>query len=177
LATIAERSSFVGYALPGVVVALSLVFFGARVLAPLYQTHAMLTFGYVVLFVPMAVGALRTSILQVSPSLEEASRSLGRGWWATVRLVVLPLVRPGVMAGFALVFLTVMKELPATLLLAPIGFDTLASEMWNAAAGGFFARAAAPALMLILLSSVPLAVLVARDARREQGYGRRDGSP
>lgn len=165
LAAFAERSSFSGYALPGVVVALSLVFFGSRVFPAVYQTPSLLTFGYVVLFLPMAVGALRASILQISPSLEEASRSLGRSWWSTVRLVVAPLVRPGAAAAFALVFLTVMKELPATLLLAPTGFDTLATEMWNASSEGFFARAAAPALLLVLLSSVPLAILVARESR------------
>lgn len=164
LASFTERSSFVGYALPGVVVALSLVFFGARVVPAVYQTRALLTFGYVVLFLPMAIGALRTSLLQLSPSLEEASRSLGHGWWTTLWRVVVPMVRPGALAGYALVMLTVMKELPATLLLAPIGFDTLATQIWGASAEAFFARAAAPALMLVLLSSVPLAVLVTRES-------------
>lgn len=166
LATFTERSSFTGYALPGVVVALSLVFFGARVVPAIYQSPPLLTFGYVVLFLPMAVGSLRASILQVSPSLEEASRSLGRNWWGTLRRVTVPLVRPGAAAAFALVFLTVMKELPATLLLAPTGFDTLATEIWNASSEAFFARAAAPALLLVVLSSVPLAVLIARESRQ-----------
>lgn len=165
LAKAVERSSFVGYALPGVVVALSLVFLGSRALPAVYQTRGLLVFAYVVLFIPMAVGSLRASILQVGPQLEEASRSLGRGWWATLRLVVVPLVRPGVVAAVALVFLTVMKELPATVLLAPIGFDTLATQVWNASSEGFFARAAAPALFLVLLSSVPLAILTARESR------------
>ncbi len=163
VAALTERASFAGYALPGVVVALALVFFGARLVPAVYQTQTLLTFAYAVLFLPMAVGALRSSILQVSPSLEEASRALGKGWWGTLRGVVLPLVRPGAVAAFALVFLTVMKELPATLLLAPTGFSTLATQIWNASSEAFFARAAAPALMLVLFSSVPLAVLVARE--------------
>ncbi|HVM39220.1 MAG TPA: iron ABC transporter permease [Acidimicrobiia bacterium] len=161
-----ERASWLTHALPGVVVALSLVFFGSRAVPAVYQTRTLLVLAYVVLFLPLAVGSLDTSLRQVSPSLEEASRSLGAGRFETFRRVLLPLVRPGVAAGLALTFLTVMKELPATLLLAPTGYTTLATEIWNASAEAFFARAAAPALLLVLLSSVPLAVLVTRQSRR-----------
>jgi iron(III) transport system permease protein len=158
-----ERASFTGYALPGIVVALSLVFFGARYVTPLYQTQALLVFAYVVLFLPQAVGSIRASLLQISPSLEDAARSLGSTAMGAVRSIVLPLARRGAFAGGALVFLTAMKELPATLLLAPTGFDTLATEIWDASSEAFFARAAGPALVLVLLGSLPLAVLVARE--------------
>jgi iron(III) transport system permease protein len=167
LSNLIERASYTGFALPGVVVALSLVFFGARVVPAVYQTRTMLVFAYVVLFLPQAVGALRSSLLQVPPSLEEASRLLGRRRLATARLVVLPLVRPGALAGLALVFLTCMKELPATLLLAPTGYSTLATQVWNATSEAFFGRAAAPALALVLLSSLPMALLVLRESERE----------
>ncbi len=163
LSRLVERASYTGYALPGVVVALALVFFGARVEA-IYQTRTLLVFAYVVLFLPQAVGAVRTSLLQVNPSLEEASRLLGRSPVATTRAVVLPLVRPGALAGLALVFLTCMKELPATLLLAPTGYDTLATQVWNATSEGFFGRAAGPALALVVLSALPMALLVMREA-------------
>ncbi len=166
LSRLVERASFTGYALPGVVVALSLVFFGARVVPAVYQTRTLLVFAYVVLFLPQAVGAIRGSLLQVNPSLEEASRLLGRSRAATTRAVVLPLVRPGVLAGLALVFLTCMKELPATLLLAPTGYDTLATQIWSATSEAFFGRAAAPALVLVLLSALPMALLVIREADR-----------
>ena len=158
-----EASCWVGHSLPGVVVALSLVFFGARVVPGLYQTQWMLTLAYVVLFLPQALGAMRTSLLQISPRLEEASRLLGRGSAATLWKVVVPLARPGILAGAALVFLTCMKELPATLLLAPTGYPTLATQVWSATSEAFFARAAAPALALVLLSSVPMAFLVLRE--------------
>jgi iron(III) transport system permease protein len=160
-----ERTSYTGYALPGLVVALALVFFGARYAPGLYQTRVTLVFAYVVLFLPQAMGALRASLLQVNPTLEEAARSLGSSSTEVFRRVVLPLVRPGALTGFALVFLTAMKELPATLLLAPIGFPTLATQVWNATSEAFFARAAAPALGLVLLSSVPLAILVLREGK------------
>ncbi|MBW3573478.1 MAG: iron ABC transporter permease [Actinobacteria bacterium] len=167
LSSLVEKASFTGYALPGVVVALSLVFFGARVVTPIYQTRTLLVFAYVVLFLPQAVGAIRSSLLQVNPSLEDASRLLGRSRPATTRAVVLPLVRPGVAAGVALVFLTCMKELPATLLLAPTGFDTLATRVWSATSEAFFGRAAAPALALVLLSALPMGLLVIHEADRE----------
>ena len=162
LARLVERLSWSGYALPGVVVALALVFFGAQRATWLYQTIPMLVFAYVILFLPQAIGAVRASLLQVTPSLEEASLMLGTSRSGTFRRIMLPLTRPGLAAGGALMLLTCMKELPATLLLAPTGFSTLATRVWNATAEGFMARAAGSALVLVLLASVPMAILVTR---------------
>ena len=164
-----ERLAHTGYALPGVVVAIGLAYLGIRVVPGMYQTLVMLVFAYVVLFLPQALGSLRVSLLQVPPSLEEAARSLGSSPAEVLRRVVLPLVRPGALTGWALVFLTAMKELPATLLLAPAGFSTLATQVWNATSAAFFTRAAAPALALIVLSSVPMSLLVAREGRPRGG--------
>lgn len=166
IARLTERVSFTGYALPGIVVALALVYTGIRVVPALYQTLAMLVFAYVVLFLPQAVGAIRTSLLQVSPSVEEASATLNASRRRTLVLLLLPLSWRGAAAGGALVFLTIMKELPATLLLAPTGFDTLAVRVWSATQEAFYARASVPALLLILLASVPLMMLVLRDRTR-----------
>ncbi len=157
------RLAWTGYALPGIVVALGLVFFGVRYARPLYQTLPLLVVAYVILFLPQAVAALRASLLQVQPSLEEAARTLGRRPAAAFRAVTLPLVTPGIAAGTALVFLTAMKELPATLILSPIGFETLAMRVWSAVSEAFFARAALPALLLVLLSSLPMAILTFRE--------------
>jgi iron(III) transport system permease protein len=166
LSRLIERLSWTGYALPGLVVALSLVFVGAQRLPWAYQTTGMLVFAYVVLFLPQAIGSIRSSLLQVTPTLEEASLLLGSGRIATLRRVVLPLVRPGVASGAALVFLTCMKELPATLLLSPTGFGTLATRVWTASSQAFFGPAAGAALTLVLLSSLPMAALVLREAVR-----------
>jgi len=164
LALLAGRIVYAGYALPGIVVALALVFVTARVVPALYQTPAALLVAYAVLFLPQAAGALRAALARVHPSQEEAARTLGRTPAQVLWSVTLPLVRPGVAAAAALVFLTTMKELPATLLLSPIGMETLATRVWSAAGEGFFARAAAPALLLVLLSSLSLATL----ARQEE---------
>ncbi|MDQ3571516.1 MAG: ABC transporter permease subunit, partial [Actinomycetota bacterium] len=162
-ATVVERLSYTGHALPGIVVALALVFFGTRVAIGLYQTLAMLVFAFVVLFLPLAVGVTRAALLQVSPRLEEAARSMGRSPFAVLRTITAPLLASGVLAGAALVFLTAIKELPATLILAPTGFDTLATEIWKATNVGFFERGAVPSLILLAVSAVPLYLLAARE--------------
>ena len=158
-----ERLGFVGFALPGIVIALGLVYFGANYAPWLYQSLAILAVAYVTLFLPAAVGSLRTSLVQVRPELEDAARSLGKSPLAVLLTVTLPLVRPGILTGAALVFLLTMKELPATLILSPIGFTTLASSIWSAAQEAFFARAAAPALLLVIVSSIPLAFITMRE--------------
>lgn len=163
LSRFVERITYVGFALPGLVVALALVFFGIHYARALYQTLPMLVAAYVIVFLPQAVGTCRTSLLQVSRSAEEAGHSLGHGSLGVFRRITLPLVMPGVLSGGALVFLTAMKELPATLILSPIGFKTLSISVWSAISEAFFAQAAAPSLLLILLSSIPLALLTLRD--------------
>ena len=166
-----ERVSYIGFALPGIVIAIALVFFGANYLGRLYQGLGLLVFAYVVLFMPAALGAVRASLLQVNPRVEDAARGLGKRPHTVFATITLPLIRPGVLAGGALVFLVTMKELPATLILGPIGFRTLATSVWSAAESGLFAQAAAPALLLVLASSVPMAVLVLGDGGKSRGDG------
>ncbi len=103
ITAIIERCSYIGFGVPGIVVALSLVFFGANYLPALYQTLPMLIFAYLVLFLPQSVGTVRSSLLQVNPQLEESARSLGRNAWQTLKEVTLPLVQPGVLSGAMLV--------------------------------------------------------------------------
>ncbi|MEK6222129.1 MAG: iron ABC transporter permease [Chloroflexota bacterium] len=158
-----EKAAYIAFALPGIVIALALVFFGANYALPVYQTLPMLTLAYIILFLPEAVGAVRASLLQVHPSMEEAGRSLGRNPYQVFRQITLPLVRPGLLSGAGLVFLTTMKELPATLILAPLGFQTLATNIWGAVSEAFFAKAAAPALMIILISSIPMAYMILKE--------------
>jgi iron(III) transport system permease protein len=163
---VTERVSYVGYALPGIVVAFALVYVGVRALPSLYQTVWMLVIAYVVLFLPQAVGAQRASLLQVDADVDAAARTLGATPGEVVRRVLLPLSRSGALAGATLVFLTIVKELPATLLLAPTGFSTLATRVWSATDEAFYTRAALPAMLLVLVGSLPLAVSMVRQERR-----------
>jgi iron(III) transport system permease protein len=160
-----ERLAYLGYALPGLVVALAFVAFGAG--TPFYQTLAMLVAACVVRFLPEAISSTRSALLQVNPRLEEAARGLGRSQAGAVASVTIPLARSGILAGAALVLLTAMKELPATLLLSPTGWDTLAVKVWTAANDAAFGEAAAPALILIAAAALPMLMLAPRDRIRE----------
>jgi iron(III) transport system permease protein len=162
LAGIVERLSYLTHALPGVVVGLSLVFFGVHVVYPLYQTRWLLTLAYAALFLPLAVAAVSAAAAQAPPVLDEVARSLGRSPLRVFASVTAPLVAPGIAAGTALVFLTCMKELPATLLLRPTGMDTLATELWTHTTIAAYAAAAPYAALLVLLSAIPAWFLAAR---------------
>jgi iron(III) transport system permease protein len=111
---------------------------------------------------------VRASVAQAPPALEEMARSLGRSPGRVLRDVTLPLAAPGVGAGAALVFLTCMKELPATILLRPTGMETLATELWSQTGAGQYAGAAPYAALLIVLAAVPTYLLGSR-RRREVG--------
>jgi iron(III) transport system permease protein len=162
LVSVAERATYVGYALPGIVVALAFVFLAANLTPAIYQTLPLLLIAYVVLFLPQAAAPLRGALLQVNPRIEEAGRALGKTRWQAFRRLTLPLVSRGALTGFALVFLTAMKELPATLLLRPTGFETLATQVWTSASVGLFSQAAVPGLVLVVVSAVPLYILARR---------------
>lgn len=151
-----ETLSTAGYALPGLVIGLALVFVTARYVPFIYQTYSLVVAAYVIRFFPEALGAVRSSLAQVDPALEDAARSLGRSRIVATATVTLPLIKTGVLAGAALVFLTAMKELPATLILRPAGADTLAVRVWTGASEGFYAQAAVPALLLVAASTLVL---------------------
>jgi iron(III) transport system permease protein len=153
-----ERLALSPSALPGIAVALALVFFGVRA-GFLYQSLGLLLFAYLIRFMPYALASTRASLDTVSPRLEEAARSLGRKPLSATASVVLPLTRPGLLAGGALVFLSTVKELPATLLLRPTGFETLATEIWRGTSLGAYSAVAPSALLLVAIAA-PLVYLL-----------------
>ena len=163
LTALPERASYVGYALPGIVVGFGLLFAGLTFTPFLYGSLVILVFAYVVRFLPQAVGTIRSSVLQVDPQLLEAARTLGRSPLTAFRKVVLPLVMPGVIAGGALVFLTSMKELAATLLLRPFGFETLVTYIWQVQEAAAYGKSAVPALVLIGISGLSMLVILGRE--------------
>jgi iron(III) transport system permease protein len=157
-AALLERLTLVPNALPGIAVALALVFFGVR-FGLVYQSLGLLVLAYLLRFLPFSIASTRASLETVSPRLEEAARGLGRSRLRVTTGVVLPLARSGILAGAALVFLSTVKELPATLLLRPIGFETLATEIWRGTTVGAYA-AVAPSALLLLGLAVPLLVVL-----------------
>jgi iron(III) transport system permease protein len=151
-----ETLSTAGFALPGLVIGLALVYLTSRYFPFVYQTYLLVVAAYVIRFFPEALGAVRSSLGQVDPGLEDVARSLGSSRLVTAATVTIPLIRTGLLAGAALVFLTAMKELPATLILRPAGADTLAVRVWTGASEGFYAQAAVPALVLVAASALVL---------------------
>jgi iron(III) transport system permease protein len=150
---IVERLAWIGHALPGLVLALGLVFLAIRVAPALYQSLPLLVAAYAIRFLPEAIGPLRAGLARIPPALGEAARALGRRPLEVARGIVLPLAAPGALAGAGLVALTTLKELPATRVLRPIGVETLATRVWRATSEGLWAQAALPALALLVVAA------------------------
>lgn len=160
--------AYTGNVLPGIVIALAWVYFATHYMNDLYQTVPLLILGYATRFLPYAIAATRSAITQINPRIEEASRSLGRNALQTALRITLPLASTGILAGAALVFLSVMKELPTTLILRPIGYDTFATRIWQFYTEAFLALIGLPGLVLMAVSALGLALLLWRDERQRQ---------
>jgi iron(III) transport system permease protein len=143
-----------GYALPGLVVALGLSVATLRLAPSLYQGWVPYTLAMMLLYAPLGVAAIRGSLATVPRQLEEAARTLGASPRAAFWRVTLPIVRPGVLAAAALIVISTMKELGASLLLLPTGTTTLAVQLWDSTEEARYGHAAAPALVLIALAAV-----------------------
>lgn len=170
-----------GYALPGSVLAvgimLSFAFLDRELLAPLYAWLGVeqgpllvgsvlaLLAAYWVRFLAVANGPVETSLQTIRASIPEAARSLGANSWELLWHVYLPMLRPGLLTALVLVFVDVMKEMPATLLLRPFGWDTLAVRIFELTSEGEWHRAALPALTLVLIGLMPVIQAVRQSSR------------
>lgn len=159
-------STFLIQSVPGVVVALSLVFFSVRYAFSLYQTSLLLIIAYALLFFPLALVCVRASAAQAPPRLAEMGRSLGCRPLTAFARVTLPLIFPGIAAGICIVFLSSVTELTATLVLVPTGVQTLATQFWAYQTNTAYGAAAPYAVTILLLAAVPNLVLATWFARR-----------
>jgi len=160
-----ERLVYLGYAVPPVALAFALVMFSLRFTPFWYQSFLVLLFAYVVSFLALALGPVRSGLLQVNPRIEETARSLGRGRFVAFAQTVMPLIGRNVAAGGALVLLAVMKELPMTYLLAPTGFRTLSVRVFGLTSEAMMAAAAPFALAIVLFSALFVGLLLAYEGR------------
>lgn len=172
-----SRVSTVGYALPGTVLAIGLLlpliaiddaigwlvqlFGGASPGLLLMGSTTALVCAYVIRFLAISVGSLESGLARIPPSLEQASRLLGESPAGTLRRVHLPLLRPAIGAAALLIFVDAMKELPATLLLRPVNFETLATWLYAEAARGTYEEGAVAALAIVVAGLLPV-ILLAR---------------
>lgn len=165
LSRMVERSSYLAHCLPGVVVALSMIFFTVRFAPIVYRRPPMLVFSYLVLFLPLAVSAVYTRARQVPPLLGDVARALGRRPAEVWRTVTAPLLAPGIATGLALVFLAALKEIPVAQLVSTQGFETLALRAFSASEAGALGSVAVPSIALVILAAVAIGPLL-RHANR-----------
>ncbi len=154
-----QRSTFVTRAVPGVIVALSLVYLAINYLYPLYETSWPVIAAYTVLFFPLGLVCVYASVASLPPEFGEVARSLNRGPIYVFLHVTLPLVGPGLVAGFCLVFVNAATELTTTLMLAPPGVETLATQFWAFQTESSYGAAAPYALVIIAVAVLPGALL------------------
>jgi iron(III) transport system permease protein len=139
----------------------------------LLGSGAALVYAYVARFLALAIGGIESGLTRISMSLDDAARTLGRGPVARLWSLHLPLARPAIAAAAMLVFVDCMKELPATLLLRPLGFETLATHLYGEAARGTYEDAALVALLIVAVGLAPVALL----ARLGRGDAFADRTP
>ncbi|HLR13230.1 MAG TPA: iron ABC transporter permease [Burkholderiaceae bacterium] len=168
-ATLSDRLPYFIHSLPGLVIGLTFVFFSVRYINPLYQTVALLILGYAMLYLPLAQSSIRGVLVLIPRQMEDVARSLGKSSPVIFMKIILPLLWSGVGAGFALVFMKVMTELTATLILRPTGVDTLATKVWEHTNEVQYAASAPYAILLILISGLPVYLLTMRQAGRTKG--------
>jgi iron(III) transport system permease protein len=176
------RFAAMGYAIPGIVIAVGILIpigrldnllaewikgvLGVEIPLLLSGTIAALIFAYIVRFLAVAFGTVESSLGKIRPSLDDASRSLGYGSIATLTQVHIPLISGGLLTAAMLVFVDVMKELPATLVLRPFNYDTLAVRVYQYASDERLVEAAAPALAIVLVGLIPVIFLSWQISRR-----------
>lgn len=166
--TLSDRLPYFIHSLPGLVIGLTLVFFAIRYLNPLYQTTALLLLAYAMLYLPLAQSSIRGVLILIPRQMEEMAQSLGKRPPVIFLKVILPLMWSGVGAGFALVCMKVMTELTATLILRPTGVDTLATKVWEHTNEVQYAASAPYAILLILISGLPVYLLTMRRAGKRK---------
>jgi iron(III) transport system permease protein len=171
----AARIATIGYGLPGSVVAVAVIVplgWIERRIDGVAGTGLLLTgtviglfYAYLVRFLALAWGSIEASLLRIPRQLDEAARGLGADRLDVLARVHVPLLRSGLATAALLVFVEVMKELPATLLLRPLGGDTLAIAVWQATTESLFETAALPALMIVLVGLLPVALMIRLSGR------------
>jgi iron(III) transport system permease protein len=160
-----ERSTYLGYAIPSLAFALGLVYFSLKLAPSLYQTLFLLIYAYTFHYLAEAVGPIRSALYQTSPRVEEAAQSLGYSRLRTIFTVTLPLIRNGMLISTAFIFLSCMKELHLTLILSPLGYNTLALNVWSFIEEAFFAEAAPFAITILLFSGLFVGLLLIQEKR------------
>ena len=157
--------SSVGFVLPGPVVALGILSFILSLLPFLYGGLIALLLALVIRFLPLAVQSQDASMQQLTPSIEQAGRILGATPLENLKRVVLPMISGGIASAWVLVFIDTLKELPATLILRPTGFDTLPVRIWIEASEEML-ELAAPAALMLVVGTLPVLWIMIKNEKK-----------
>jgi iron(III) transport system permease protein len=157
--------SSVGFVLPGPVVALGIITFILSVLPFLYGGLLALVIALVIRFLPLAVQSQDASMQQLTPSIEQAGRILGATPLENLKRVILPMISGGIASAWVLVFIDTLKELPATLILRPTGFDTLPVRIWIEASEEML-ELAAPAALMLVIGTLPVLWIMMKNEKK-----------
>jgi len=165
-----DYTSLIPLGLPGIVIAVALLQFWLRMPVPIYGTLTIILLAYISRFIPLGVRASSAALRQVDPALEEAARIGGASWVRTMRKITLPLIRPGLFAGWLLVFVPAIQELSASILLFTSDSMTLAVAVYNLYESGYREAVAALAIfnMLIISAAIALATRLGRGGMKGQ---------
>jgi iron(III) transport system permease protein len=169
-----DYAAVIPLGLPGIVVAVSLIQFWLRMPLPIYGTLVIILLAYTGRYVPLGVRAANAAFRQIDPSLEETARVTGAGWWRTFRSVTLPLARPGLFAGWLLVFIPAIQELSASILLFSSGSITLAVAVYNLYETGALEPVAALAIVTMLIVATAIGAAIRLAGARGAGVPRLD---
>lgn len=153
--------SSIGFVLPGPVIALGILAFVLAMAPDIYGGMLVLVLAMVIRFLPLAVQSQESAVQQLTPSIEQAGRSLGASPLQNLWRVMLPMLRGGLISAWVMVFIDTLKELPATLLLRPTGFDTLPVRIWIEASEEML-ELAAPAALMLVIGTLPVLWLLMR---------------
>ena len=165
------RLSQSGSAMPGIVVALSIVIVVHGGVPWLVGGMVPLVLAYIIRSIPQAIQSFAAAFAAIPPVYTEAGRAMGATGPRVFWRILVPLAGPGLRAGWALLCLGILKELPATLLLKPVGFDTLAIRIWMSTSDGLYGAAALPALVLIAGALVPVSMILQSFFHHERTQG------
>ena len=159
--------SNVGFVLPGPVIALGILSFVITTMPVIYGGMTVLALAMMVRFLPLSIQAQESAVQQLTPSIEQAARSLGANWHENLRQVILPILKGGMITAWILVFIDTLKELPATLILRPTGFDTLPVRIWIEASEEML-ELAAPASLMLVIGTLPVLWFLMREKNDQQ---------
>jgi len=191
LAYFANRAAGTGYALPGTVIAVGVLIpfalfdnaldawmratFGLSTGLLLTGSIAALVFAYLVRFLAISLNTVEASLAKIRPNMDDAARNLGHGPGATLVRVHAPLMWGSLLTAGLVVFVDVMKELPATLVMRPFNFDTLAVQAYNLASDERLTEASTASLVIVAVGVLPLVLLSRAIARTRPGHGKDQG--